>query len=416
MLPTKSNTEQGCSPVSSNCVIWQGPNIACINLCTGDSISDVTYKLALEICDLKAQLDMSDLDLSCLVENALRRVDPETTLAYVLDLLITKVCSIDDIINGVSEDNGSVNLDPIVTIPQNASCFYTTDENGNTVTSVAISSFTKRIAVQVCNLKTTTTAHTTTLTDHETRIYKLENATTTNPIFKVTPTCTFGSTAEQDIDVAWEALEKQFCELRTVTGTPTALSAALTYQCASLGSEPALSVNGTMATIPGWKTTVTSMADALTNLFITVCDMRASVKDIAVNGGTGGGSLGTTLNCSSVIIDFAVSTNTERSDVTLNFSGLTTIPDGVTDQTTQGAKVTITDSNGGKYINYVNVTNNKVNTNGITFTVTGLNTALNYTVLVEGVFVKDGVQCTKSVSKVAPISCGIVTNVSASFV
>ena len=30
-----------CSPISSNCVVWQGPDIPCIQLCTGDTVSDV---------------------------------------------------------------------------------------------------------------------------------------------------------------------------------------------------------------------------------------------------------------------------------------------------------------------------------------------------------------------------------------
>jgi hypothetical protein len=30
-----TNTQRGCTPLSSNCVIWQGPDISCINLCKG---------------------------------------------------------------------------------------------------------------------------------------------------------------------------------------------------------------------------------------------------------------------------------------------------------------------------------------------------------------------------------------------
>ena len=37
-----------CSPTSSNCVIWQGPDLACIKLCKGDTVSDVVAKLAAE--------------------------------------------------------------------------------------------------------------------------------------------------------------------------------------------------------------------------------------------------------------------------------------------------------------------------------------------------------------------------------
>ena len=34
-----------CSPISSNCVIWQGPDISCINICKGDTVSDVVAAL-----------------------------------------------------------------------------------------------------------------------------------------------------------------------------------------------------------------------------------------------------------------------------------------------------------------------------------------------------------------------------------
>ena len=51
MIPTNSsNTTNGCDSISSNCVIWQGPDISCINLCNGDTISDVTAKLAELVC------------------------------------------------------------------------------------------------------------------------------------------------------------------------------------------------------------------------------------------------------------------------------------------------------------------------------------------------------------------------------
>ena len=413
MLPIKSNTDTGCSPVSSNCVIWQGPAIACINLCNGDSVSDVVYKLATELCALQAELDLTDLDFDCLVSTAIGTPEPEHTLSVALELLINKVCSLNDIINGVSENDGSVNLDPNVVIPQNAACFVTVDENGSSITQLPQSTFTKRIAVEVCNLKTASLLHTTTLTNHETRIVSLEARPAATALPMVTPTCTFPTTADVNLDVAWEALEQQFCALRGITGMPTALSAALTYQCVGLGAEKALSQTGTMSGLVGWKNQVGTVADALQNLFITVCDMRAAVKDLALNGG---GSSSTTFNCASVIVDFTVTTNAERTSATLFFAGITTIADDVTDCTAQGAKVTVSDSSGAKFITYVNVSNNKTNTNGVTFSVPGLNPALNYTFLLEGCFTKNGNQCQKVVTKTAPVACAVVSNVTATFV
>lgn len=58
--------KESCSPVSSNCVIWNGPDIECINLCKGDTVTEVVYKLATELCKIMDTFDVSNYDLSCL--------------------------------------------------------------------------------------------------------------------------------------------------------------------------------------------------------------------------------------------------------------------------------------------------------------------------------------------------------------
>ena len=52
----------GCSNISSNCVTWQGPDIECISLCKGDSITEVVYKMALELCKLMDTFDLKNYD------------------------------------------------------------------------------------------------------------------------------------------------------------------------------------------------------------------------------------------------------------------------------------------------------------------------------------------------------------------
>jgi hypothetical protein len=381
MTPINSNlADQGCSPVSSNCVIWQGPNIACINLCTGDSVSDVVYKLATEVCAMKAELNLSDIDFDCLVSSAIGTPEPEHTLHVALELLINKVCDLDGIINALQNNDGSVNLDFAVQIPSDASCFYTTDVNGDPVFSLAHSTFTKNIAKKVCALNTLVNQHKSTLINHEQRITTLETAEAASNDLLVTPVCVLPTSPDVSVATAFEALELQFCNLRSVTGMPTALSAALTYQCQGLAQETALSSNGAMSSLTGWRSPVTTVADALQNMFITICDMRAAVKDIQLNGG---GGTGAGFNCSSIIVDFAVTLNEARTQATIFFAGLVTIPDGVTDCTSQGAKLTFTDTAGNKSIQYINVTANKTNTIGTTYTLTGLNPSLNYSVALE---------------------------------
>ena len=51
MIPSTNGNSapKGCNPISSNCVIWQGPDLPCIDLCTGDSISSVVAKLCQQL-------------------------------------------------------------------------------------------------------------------------------------------------------------------------------------------------------------------------------------------------------------------------------------------------------------------------------------------------------------------------------
>ena len=69
MKPLNSNMhlkpEEGCTKTSSSCVIWQGPDIPCIKLCTGDTVSDVIEKLATELCAIMDTLKITNYDLSC---------------------------------------------------------------------------------------------------------------------------------------------------------------------------------------------------------------------------------------------------------------------------------------------------------------------------------------------------------------
>ena len=91
MIPVAtSNKTNGCNPISSNCVVWQGPDIPCIDLCHGDSISEVIYKLALELCDLLDSTSLAGLDFSCLNLG----VTP-TTQKELIQAIIDKLCSLD---------------------------------------------------------------------------------------------------------------------------------------------------------------------------------------------------------------------------------------------------------------------------------------------------------------------------------
>ena len=310
MLPTKSNTaDKGCAPVSSNCVIWQGPSLSCINLCNGDTVSDVVYKLAVELCDLQAHLDLSDLDLSCVVQACQTCPEPVKTLSAVLDLIITKTCDIEQLITDL-QNGTSDYIEPNLTLP---ACLQYVNAQGQNVTSVAHTAFSSTMATKVCAMNTLVNNHTSQITGHENRIVVLENKTT-DLLPTIVPNCIYGTdTTAKTLNLALDTLEDQFCVLRGTLGTTTAITAAAAQQCAGLAQASAFGQNGTLGNITGWKTSVTTLADSFNNLWITVCDIRSAVKQVIDSGG---GSAG----CAGFLLKFSAYADNTRQNVTIIFN------------------------------------------------------------------------------------------------
>ncbi len=80
---------QNCSPISSNCVVWEGPDMPCIKLCKGDSVSDAVAALANELCSLLDSLNATSYDTTCLSLSK----QPKTT-HDLIQTLIDKICEI----------------------------------------------------------------------------------------------------------------------------------------------------------------------------------------------------------------------------------------------------------------------------------------------------------------------------------
>lgn len=399
MIPTHSNLNKStCTPVSSNCVIWEGEDIPCIDLCKGDSISEVTYKLAEEICSIKGLLDLSDLDLSCLVEG-----ESSKLIGNVLQLLITKVCTIEGLLPG----EPGVTSETVVTI---ASCFVEDDENGDPITQLPISVYAQRIGIKLCALKTLVDGHTTLIEDHEDRITILEQTTPPSPTLpNIIPSCTFETNEARSMDVVLTQLERDFCEVKGVLGTPIQLAGSVNTQCVGLKDEQALSTSGTMGSIDGWVASPNTVAATLSNMWLTICDMRAVIRNVVDCCQP---------SCADIIVDFTVFVSEARDTLTLFFNGLTTIPGGYSDCNPAGSILTITDSAGHTFVTNVDITANKAVVEGIDIDLTGstINTNLVYTITLEACLKSGDAQCNRTIVKTDIPPCGIATSVTASLI
>jgi hypothetical protein len=397
--------KENCSPVSSNCVIWQGPDLPCLNLCKGDSVSDVVYKTAVEICEIKEVLNLSDLDFTCLLDICdCCNVPPDPDLKSVLQYLIDKICCIyeQNTNTGFKPSGDCCYEEPILTLP--ACLQYNDPTTGLPVTQLVLSQFASRVAQKLCDINSTVVIHTTQIANLDTRVTVLENAPCCYTPPTVTPSCTYGalpSGVPTQMNLLLQELQSQFCTLVANVGSSTQISNAAQQQCTALGSANALSSTGTMSSLAGWNSTINTFAQSMQNLWITVCDMRDAI--VALKNCC-------SVDCSAFILGFTNVQNPARTEITLFFNALTVIPPGYSNCPSQSI-FRVSDSNGATYQTSFDFATAATNPAGITFNfaANGLNPLLPYTVEVEACITDGTNVCQRDTTITLPAATSTTT-------
>lgn len=345
-----NNDNATCNPISSNCVIWQGPDIPCINLCKGDTVSDVVFKLATELCAVLDQIDVTTLDLSCF---NLTGCDPKDLQAF-LQLLINKICALEECCNQTpSTARNSSCPDCTVNI---ASCFYYQDAFGNQITTMQLTDYVTAIGNRVCDILNQIDIINQTLVNYNIRITTLENAPApTFTIPTVTPNCVLPS-VPTEVQIVVAALEQEFCLLQGATGPPTDIYTAIAQECPNLSTSPVLGPSGgTMGSLLGWINPATNLADSINNIWITICDLRAAVINIQENCCPSGCD-GIELSLSAVV----------EAPSTLRIYITGTIPTGFIECGGAATSFTISDTLGNSTTQLISVTTVLNNPAGVT--------------------------------------------------
>jgi len=382
MIPTNSsNTTNGCDSISSNCVIWQGPDISCIDLCHGDTISDVVAKLAELLCDLiedgvASNPNLTGLDLTCL---NIPGTTP-TTLVPVLQAMITAICD-KSAPTGPTADYIQANL-PMMTLP---ACLVYNDTSGNPVTQLRLDNFALLLANKICEILSAIVYINTTLTNFNTRITVLEACvlpcTGATAETQVIPTCIINVGVLTDVSVLLLALEARFCALETAVGLPAAINEAI-GQAEIYGTSPTLSDSSvSYGSIPGWNNTPTNLAESTQNIWVVLNDLYSAVSDIQTNccpTGCDGVSFGyNTLN--------VINGDGTLGGINFNFqntSGNGCVIPATFNDCAGSTVITITDSNGVTITSTVSVSALQNSATGVTISLPGLNT---YTALTTSV-------------------------------
>ena len=190
MIPSNNGKVEPCSHISSNCVVWQGPDIECINLCNGDTVSDVVAKLATEVCDLiNATCTCNPsltIDVGCLTGIA----DP-TNLDQVINAIISQLCT-------TTAGRQSIAVADVTGSLALPACLqYTDPSTGQLVTQLPIETYATRLAAKICDLNNAINIINTSLTNFESRLSIIESCVIpctneTNEI-EVVSSCLFSS-------------------------------------------------------------------------------------------------------------------------------------------------------------------------------------------------------------------------------
>jgi len=378
----------GCSNISSNCVTWQGPDIECINLCKGDSVTEVVYKLALELCGLMDTFDLKNYDLKCFSSGVCQPQD----FKDFINILINKVCLLqsctgcaDPCIPGTPPSLFSVSNsgDPGTAYVPIAKAFQYTNSIGDTVTSMAVNDYVQAIGNKVSTLITSVTGVQEALLDHTARIEALENAPA--PTFNL-PVIISNTGEVQTLAEVTQNTQAEFNQLQTATGTPNQIYTNIAKQDGSLNNAASLSVpNATMASLNGWSSTVVNQADSIGNIWKTVLDMRLALQNLITNY--------IPSECSSISMNLLATYGADI--VTLYITG--TIPGSFTNTIPGGTVFLISDMYGNTISTIVNIPTIINNPAGYAISLTGtlINPAGNLAITAEPSFTNNtsGSQC-----------------------
>ena len=265
-----------CSPISSNCVIWQGPDIPCIKLCSGDTISDVVFKLATELCAIMDQLNVSNYDLSCFNLTAC----PPEDFQALIQFLITKICEL----NGISPDDpkSSGCPDCVVSV---ATCLRDTDST--LPSTIQLIDYVQLIATKLCAIISEIDSINEQISVINFTLVDLQFQIDNLPVYEL-PSFTVDCilSGSQPLDVIVQTLMNDnalgYCSLLGSTGIPADINTAVLSQCIADTDQPLAAlpaVNTFSAYYSGsWVNAVSlgadpTLANAVNNIWISICDM-----------------------------------------------------------------------------------------------------------------------------------------------
>lgn len=284
-----------CTPISSSCVLWQGPLINCISNCRNESIEDVIFRLSEIVCSLVNQ-QTSDCNCANAVmtqnfecyntDQSINTGIPTYTLTTeeLLEVLFTNfVCTKGETVityqtirDKIFESNQPLAL---------PTCLQYV-EKGQTITELLYRDYILLLAEHICalyDLIETQNVTISSIQDDITIIQAWIDAHVDPAPITITSSCASAPTVGETVEIsaAFEAFETHYCNYISVLGSTTDWNNAVGMMCVDLNTEPQMQdLDAIMMSLPNWIETPSNVAENYNNLWLTICDLRTGLQGI----------------------------------------------------------------------------------------------------------------------------------------
>lgn len=286
---------KNCTPVSSSCVIWNGPKIECIDQCQNDSIEDVIYRLGQIVCSL-SEIQSSDCNcndkvtsqiFSCYnTDQSINTGIPSYTLTTeeMLEFLFTNLICIKGEYEITYQDvlHKIKSLSLPLALPE---CLQY-EEDGQTITELTYDQYILLLAQWVCDLYDTLVTQQGNITTIQNDILIIQRwIDNYKEPDKLTITSGCASAANPgetvNIDTAFETFEARYCDYISVLGSTTKWTTAMSAMCPMLATEPQMQdLDLDMKDLADWIPNPNTVAENYNNLWLSVCDLRTALQTL----------------------------------------------------------------------------------------------------------------------------------------
>ena len=398
MIPSKFYDTSGCDSTSSNCVVWQGPDLDCINVCDGDTISIVLAKMAERLCTLTSQdctleLDISSILLKCLEEYiAANSLSDPQTIQELMQIIIDKLCEMDE---NMTEESCCNQFIPLPECLQ-----FTSETTGQVITQMTIIEYVQYLATQICSVAEAAglPGQTPWGLGLEKRVRMLERTskTTTYTTPQITPKYIGRNAGKKTgIDTVISDVEKDYGQFKSAVGGTTAIRDAAKKQPLNLSGSVRLNGTGVYNTMAGWTNNPTNLTESFGNAWLTIGDMRTAIVDLQ--------AVSAPKTCDGISYDFEMSfkdTASVVNGIKLDFRSCV-IPANFSEcHKAKGCKIIVKDSSFNQIIDYCFPTQLQTSDVGHTIKNFGeLDLTSNFEITVEFCFTDGSSQCAKTMTK-----------------